>query len=277
MGELVSAASRMRPERRERGARVRFGSARALAVALAAVVLFWWAATGITIAMQRDTVTRGVGLGAATALAGLALWLVRAARHEATPAGALRSFAGGALLWAWLSTLFYGAWVTGTRPDAVAGGGPSLALAAQAIAATLHADLLGVAVLLVVAGLTRRAPNRVGLWTLLLFWGAHQTAKLNVFFGVRHAGAEFLPGSLAHLEQFFGPARNSALLAPTLALLAGVTAALVAGALRARTPFARTASALLAALAALALLEHAFLGLETTLPLWDGFLRARGG
>ena len=273
MGEVVSAASRMPGER---GPRVRFASAGALVVALAAVVAFWWAATGVTIAMQRDALTRWAGLAIATGLAAVALWLVRSARLHATPAGALRSFAGGALLWAWLSTLFYGAWVTGVRPTAVAAGGPSIALAAQAIAATLYADLLGIAVLALVARLTWRAPNRVGLWTLLLFWGAHQTAKLNVFFGVRHAGAEFLPGSLAHLEQFFGPARNSALLAPTVAALGLVTAALATAAMRARTPFARTACALLAALAALALLEHAFLGLEATLPLWDAFLRARG-
>jgi hypothetical protein len=44
----------------------------------------------------------------------------------------------------------------------------------------------------------------------------------------------------------------------------------------ARTPFARTAHALLAALAALALVEHALLGVDVAVPLWNVFLRARG-
>lgn len=272
MGELASSAAV-----RGAGPRARLASAGALGAALLAVVVFWWAATGVTIAMQRDALTRGLSLVAATALAVGALRLVRAERDETTPAAAARSFAGGALLWGWLSTLFYGAWVTGIRPGTVVEGGPSLPLAAQAIAATLYADLLAVAVLLLVAWLGWRRPNQVGLWTLALFWGAHQTAKLNVFFGVRHAGAEFLPRSLAHLELFFGPARNSPLLAPTVALLAALTLALAVRAVRARSPFARTGAALLAALASLALLEHVLLGVDATLPIWDAFLRARGG
>jgi putative photosynthetic complex assembly protein 2 len=97
-----------------------------------------------------------------------------------------------------------------------------------------------------------------------------------VFFGVRHAGAEFLPPDLAHLERFFGPARNSALLPVTVLLLAALVGGLALGAWRATTPLARTGRALLAALAALALLEHALLGVDAALPIWELFLRARG-
>lgn len=247
----------------------------AVALALLALVGFWWAATGATIAMQRDALTRGVGLGVATALAALGAALLHGARGETTAGAAFRSFAGGALLWAWLTALFYGAWVTGVRPAAVASGGPSVALAVQAIGATLYADLLALAVIAGVVRLTWRAPNRVGLWALVVFWGAHQTAKLNVFFGVRHAGAEFLPPDLGHLTLFFGPAANSPLLPATVAALAAIALLLGRRAARAPTPFVRAGSALLGALVVLALLEHALLGVDVTVPLWDAFLRAR--
>jgi putative photosynthetic complex assembly protein 2 len=251
-------------------------SSHALAAGLFAVVVFWWAATGLTIAMQRDALTRTASALAATALAVLAVRLLARAREERTGGAAFRSFLGGALLWAWVSTLFYGGWVTGLRPAEVSVGGPSVRLALEAIGATLYADLLALAAIALAVGVTRRGPNRVGLWTLLLFWGAHQTAKLNVFFGVRHAGAEFLPPDLAHLERFFGPARNSALLPVTVLLLAALVGGLALGAWRATTPLARTGRALLAALAALALLEHALLGVDAALPIWELFLRARG-
>jgi putative photosynthetic complex assembly protein 2 len=248
-----------------------------LAVGLLAVVAFWWAATGVTIAMQRDGFTRAASAVAATLLAGWALRLLARARDERTPGSAFRSFAGGALLWGWVSTLFYGGLVRGVpAAGTAAGGGPSVALAREAIAATLYSDLLSLAVIALVVRLTWWAANRTGLWSLLLFWGAHQTAKLNVFFGVRHAGAEFLPADLAYLERYFGPARNSPLLPVTVAALAALTGWLGYRAWRSTSPFARTACAMLATLAALALVEHAVLGLEAALPLWNVFLRARG-
>jgi putative photosynthetic complex assembly protein 2 len=255
-------------------------SHRALAAALVAVVGFWWAATGLTIAMQRDGATRAVSAVAATVLAAYAVKLVADARRVCTPAGATRSFAGGALLWAWVSVLLYGGWVTGLPPDpttaAAVGSAPSAALAVHAVGATLYSDLLALALIAAMAALTWRAPNRTGLWSLVIFWAAHQTAKLNVFFGVRHAGAEFLPAGLAHLEHFFGPPRNSPLLAPTVAALALVAGALAYRAWAAHSAFRRTACALLAALTALALVEHALLGASFALPLWSTFLRARG-
>jgi putative photosynthetic complex assembly protein 2 len=255
--------------------RTGLASAAALGAALLGLVAFWWAATGVTIAMERDALTRAAGLAAATGLAALAVALLRTTRDVETPAAAFRSFAAGSLLWLWISTLFYGGWVTGVRPGGAAPAGPSLALAAQAIAGTLHADLLALGVIALAVRLTWRAPNRVGLWALLLFWGAHQTGKLNVFFGVRHAGAEFLPRELGYLSRFFGPPANSPLLPATVIALAALAGLLVWRAVKARTPFARAGHAMLGTLAALALLEHVLLGVEFTVPLWDAFLRAR--
>ena len=245
--------------------------------ALVVVCGFWWFATGITIAMQRSEETRLAGALIATALGAAGLWLLVAARDEETPRGALRSFLGGALLWGWVSALFYGGWVMGPH---LGDGGTQLSMwemARRAEGATLYSDLLALALIVVAVRLTRGAPNRVGLWTLVLFWGAHQTAKLNVFFGVRNAGAEMLPTRLAFLRSFFGPAHNSPLLPVTLLALAMLAVWLFWRARASDSAFRRQANLLLAILVALALLEHVVLGINGSLPLWEMFVRMREG
>lgn len=276
MAESVAPAGATSPGDEARASRAR-RVPRALAVPLLAVVGFWWAATGVLIAMQRDEWTRGLSLLASTALAAYGARLLVATRDQRTPMAACRAFAAGALLWAWVSTLFYGGWVTGLQPGAGAGGSaPSLALAVEAVGATIYADLLSLGLIGMAVLATWRARNQMSVWTLLLFWGAHQTAKLNVFFGVRHAGGEFLPRDLAFLERYFGPPANSLLLPVTVAALGVLTAVLAVRAWHARTPYLRAAYALLAVLATLAMVEHALLGVDVALPLWNVFLRARG-
>jgi putative photosynthetic complex assembly protein 2 len=101
-------------------------------------------------------------------------------------------------------------------------------------------------------------------------------AKLNVFLGVANPGAELLPAYLAPLRAYFGPARNSPLLAPSAAVLAAAAVWALAGARAGRVPARRTGLALLAGVLALAAFEHAVLGARVPLAWWDAFLRWRG-
>jgi len=257
-------------QRRERAGRV-------VLVSLALVAGFWWLATGLVVALQRDGPTRAAAAVIATALAALGAKLLWDARAVTTPRGARLSFVGGALLWAWVAVSFYGGWVVGPAPATILpAGGPSWALAAAAMRATAYNDALSLAVLFGAAAITRAGANRVGLWALALFWGAHQLAKLNVFFGVPNPGVRFLPEHLAFLEAFFGPRRLLVLLPLTVVALAALTVWLGVRAWRAPTPFRRHAAALLMVLAALAALEHALLATTFDVPLWELFLRARG-
>lgn len=151
------------------------------------------------------------------------------------------------------------------------------ALAMQAVRATLWSDLVGVGIIGGLAVVTVRAANRVALWAFLVFWGTLQTAKLNVFFGVKNPGTQLLPSSLAGLEMFFGPNRNSLLLPVTLGLLVAVTGLVVRRALRARQAHHRHSAAMLSVLLWLAVLEHALRGVAVAPEMWTMFLRARGG
>ena len=240
-------------------------------LSLALVVGFWWAATGLTLAMQWSHVASVASIVVTSVLALVGAALIATTRKEASALGARMAFLGSAFIWWWCSSLFYAGYgVNITAPKGAAAG--SAALAGQAIMATLPADMLGVLSLAAIAIAVAKAPNKVALWSLAAFFGTLQTAKLNVFFGVRNSGVDWLPSHLSALAQFFGPTRNSALLPVTVLLLTVITAALMRGSRRAQDDYHRHAYAMLALLVGLAVVEHIFLGVAFTLPLWDAFL-----
>jgi len=238
------------------------------------VVLFWWLATGLLVATQRDSVTRGVALALALGLGLLGCRLTWISRDDESPRGAQLAFIGAAFLWILVQTTFYGGWLVGPELPIPASAGPSPRLALLAIAATGFNAMAAAAAFGWTVAVHGRNP--VGWYTLGAFWGADQLAKLNVFLGVANPGTHFLPERLSFLIAYFGPQRNSALLPLSVLLLAGLAWWLFRRAVRTTDAFAREGNALLAALLALAALEHLLLGLSVQLPLWDPFLRARG-
>jgi putative photosynthetic complex assembly protein 2 len=238
---------------------------------LALVVGFWWAATGLTLAMQWSSAAIAVSVAATSVFAIVGAVLIAKSRTDATAAGARNAFLGSALVWWWCSSIFYAGFGVTIAPAIEAPSG-SAALAVQAIMTTLRADLFGVFALLAIGAAMRGASNRVAFWSFVAFFGTLQTAKLNVFFGVRNSGVDWLPSHLSGLAQFFGPNHNSTLLPVTVLLLSVIAVALARRAIRARDSFGRHANAMLSFLVTLAVLEHVFLGLSFSLPLWNAFL-----
>jgi putative photosynthetic complex assembly protein 2 len=241
------------------------------------VILFWWVATGLIIAMQANPVTRFAGLLIATVLAVVGTVEIRAVRDDRSARGIRRSFLGGAMLWAWVSASFYGGYITGIHPAGPVAAAPSWAAVPPAIAATLVSDAAAIVLILVGLVMERDAPNRTGLWSLTLFWGVQQLAKLNVFFGVENPAANFLPPHLAYLHQFFGPPVNSPFLLWSTALTILLTAWAIRSARQAPTEGDRQAAAIFATILGLAVLELIVLGIPLQQTPWDSFLRARGG
>jgi len=239
------------------------------------VVGFWWLATGILVALQRNAATRWLGLVGAIALGIVGFRLIIRSRDDRTRNGAERAFLGGSLLWLFVAATFYGGWIVGPELASLTANGPGLRTAALAIRATAYHELLGVALICIVYAIHGRNP--VGWLTLAIFWGADQLARLNIFFGVANPGLQFLPVDLAFLGAFFGPPDNSPLLVPSVLLLAIAAAFTFWRGLRTTDDFSRTMAAMTAVLLALACLEHAVLGVDWSLPFWDVFLRARQG
>lgn len=244
----------------------------------AGVVVYWWLATGLIFAMQRDGVTRAIGMAASTALGALGVWMIVRTREQATPAGARAGFLGGALLWGWLSVALYGGWIVGPAElqVAVPAAAPTLARALQAAHSIGYHEGMSLLFLVGTWWVTRRSANRMAFWSLFTFWAVQLTAKLNVFLGVENPGGRFLPERLWFLESYFGPPHHGVLLPLTLAVL---LMASLAGALvwvRHPRPYLRQSGALLTTLLLLAVLEHLLLAISVDVPLWDSFLRSRG-
>ena len=240
------------------------------------VVLFWWVATGLIIAMQRAGSTRVLALIVATILAVYGFWELRSSANDDSAVGARRSFMGGAMLWGWVSVTFYGGYLTGFHIDALGIAAPSWSLVLPAIRATLLSDVAALLLMGAVALLLHGDRNKSGLWGLVIFWAVQQIAKLNVFLGVENPAGNFLPPHLAYLRQFFGPLQNSWFLTASVIALGIATFATAWLCRRAPTEGKRQSGVLYATILGLAVFEIIVLGMTLETTPWDSFLRARG-
>lgn len=243
---------------------------------IALVVLFWWVATGLIIAMQRAGWTRVSALVVATMLAVYGFWELRSSANDDSAVGARRSFMGGALLWGWVSVTFYGGYLTGFHVDALGIAAPSWALVLPAIQATVLSDVAALLLMGAVALLLHGDRNKSGLWGLVIFWAVQQVAKVNVFLGVENPAGNFLPPHLAYLRQFFGPLENSRFLGASIVALSLATVATAWLCRRASSEGKRQSGILYATILGLAVFEIIVLGMTLESTPWDSFLRARG-
>jgi putative photosynthetic complex assembly protein 2 len=143
--------------------------------------------------------------------------------------------------------------------------------------AVLHHELalvvLGGAVLAVTWG----GENPTGLWTFMILWVMRQSAKLNVFLGVRNLNEGFLPAHLKYLQTYFTRRAMNGLF-PVSVIASTIVAVLIwqaAGAVDS-SAFDTTALTFAATLLTLAVLEHWFLVLPLPFEaLWSWGLKSR--
>lgn len=240
----------------------------------------WWGGTALVLRLDgRPRETFAASMAAATAVLAASLWGLWATADLATPLGACFAFACSVGVWGWVELSFLTGLVTGPGRDAPPPGAPLGRRFALALRAILHHELLLLAAAALVAALTWGGENRTGLWAVLLLWGMRTSAKLNLFLGVRHPGAELLPDHLRHMARHFGPpGAANPLLPASLLASAAVAAALLGAALGAASdPHAAASLTLLGAMAALGALEHAMLARPLVAPeaLWAWGLRSR--
>jgi putative photosynthetic complex assembly protein 2 len=231
------------------------------ALAILFTLGIWWVGTGVVLLLDglpRRTF-RWSMLGASAllvvALAGLA-----ATRADATPAGAYLAFTCALVVWGWLEMSFLTGLLTGPRKTACQAGCSGWPHFVHAVQAILWHELAILVAAAVVVLLTWGQPNPVGGWTVLVLWGMRQSAKLNLFLGVRNLSEEFLPDHLGYLRGFFTKKPMNLLFPFSVTTATVVAAGLVMQALAAASgSFEQVAYTLVSALAALGVLEHWFL------------------
>jgi putative photosynthetic complex assembly protein 2 len=212
-----------------------------------------------------------------TALLGASLIGLAVTRDDTSVAGAYLAFTWGVLVWAWQEVAFLLGYVTGPRRTPCPAASSGWNRAGHALMAVLHHELalvvLGVAVLAVTWG----GDNPTGLWTFMILWVMRQSAKLNVFLGVRNLNEGFLPAHLKYLQTYF-TRRAMNWLFPVSVITSTVGAVLIwqaAGAVDG-SAFNTTALTFAATLLTLAVLEHWFLVLPLPFEaLWNWGLKSR--
>ena len=161
-----------------------------------ATLALWWASTGLILLLDGlNRKTFRPSMVAASAALAVAIWFVVDSARQATSAAAYVAFACGLVAWGWQLLSFYTGVLTGPRKSACPPECRGLARFVEAVRASLYHELAAVLAGVVLFTLTYGRPNAIALWTYLILWWMHQSAKLNVFFGVPNHGEEMLPGS----------------------------------------------------------------------------------
>jgi putative photosynthetic complex assembly protein 2 len=232
----------------------------------------WWFSTGAIIFLdQLPRKTFKYSIAGATAVLVASFWGMAASAPDASIKGAYCAFSCGLLAWGWQEITFYMGFVTGTRKAPCPEGCSGWKHFGHAIQTSLWHELAIIAAAGVAVAVTWHQPNRVGLWTFMVLWWMHQSAKLNVFLGVRNLNEEFLPDHLAFLKSFLKK-KPMNLLFPFSITISSVICVVMWE--RAVAPgasaFTQAGGTFIATMMALAILEHWFLVLPLpAAALWN--------
>lgn len=230
--------------------------------ALAAIfaVFVWWVATGAAVvAARRADGRERLALGCAGVIALASAYGAYVSAGLESVAGAYLGFLSAIGVWSLPEMAFLIGAVTGPNaapcPDGVAGGRRFR----LAFAAIRDHEFAIAACGLVVIALAWGGPNHTAALTYMLLWTMRISTKLNIYLGAPNAISVLLPRRLAYLNSYFRTDRTSAFFPISLLGTALAFGALCYLAGAADTSAAATGWSLLAAFAALGLLEHVFL------------------
>jgi putative photosynthetic complex assembly protein 2 len=240
-------------------------------------VLVWWASTGAILYL--DGLARRTfpwTMAATTVVAALAVWGLWYSSGQTTVAGAYCGFTCAILIWAWQEVAFLLGYVTGPRRGPCPPEARGWRRARLAFDAVAHHELALVVLAVAVIAASWDRPNQTGLWTYVVLWTMRQSAKLNVFLGVRNLNADFLPEHLKYLQTYFVRAPMNALFPASVAAATIVAIPLwQAASASGASAFDVASLTLVASLLSLAILEHALLVLPLPAErLWSWGMRS---
>lgn len=238
----------------------------------------WWFSTGLILYL--DGLPRGTfrwSLVGATALLVLGLYGLAQSQDDTSVFGAYVAFTSGVLVWGWQEVGFLMGFITGPRRDPCPIGCSGWRHLGHAIQAMLYHEVSLAVTAVIVTAITWGGANQVGTWTFLILWGMRESAKLNMFLGVRNLNEEFLPDHLQFLRSFFRRKAMNLLFPVSITVSMVILTLLVSEAVATgSSDFDAAGYAFLSTLMALAILEHWFLVLPIpTASLWRWGLRSR--
>lgn len=245
---------------------------------IAYTLFVWWFSTGAILYLNGlPRWTHPWTMLFATVLLGIALVGLGATRDDVRVTGAYLAFTCSLLVWAWQEITFLLGYVTGPRRTPCPDGSSGWRRAGFALQTLLHHELALIVLGLAVFAITWGGTNPTGLATFMIFWVMRQSAKLNVFLGVRNFSEEFLPPHLKYLQTYFKRARMNGLFPISVAASSWLAVLLwQAATAHGISVFEATALTFSGTLLSLAILEHWFMVLPLpSQALWNWGLRSR--
>ena len=224
-------------------------------------LVLWWVSTVVILYLDGLHKRTFVwSLAGASALMAASLWGLHACASDTSVNGAYCAFAGGLTAWGWQITTFYMGAITGPRRTACEPDCKGFAKFVEAVRTCIHHELAIVAMAVVMVAICWKQQNQFGLWTFIVLWWMHTSAKLNVFFGVPNLSEELVPHHMRYLVSFMAK-RPMNLFFPLSVTASTICAVHLTGKAMAAsaTAFETTGYTMLATLMVLAILEHWFL------------------
>lgn len=232
----------------------------AYAPPILATLLMWWASTGVILYL--DGLSRRTfvwSMAGSTGLFFVALWGMSVTSTEASAASAYCAFSCGIMAWAWQLVSYYMGFITGPNhapcPPVLTGWARFVA----AVRTSLHHEIAIIVCAIALVALTWEQPNQIGLWTFLILWWMHSSAKLNLYFGAPNLSEELLPEHLRYLITYMRRRPMNLFFPVSVTASTVVTVLLAQKALAATAPFELVGYTILTTLMVLAVAEHWFL------------------
>lgn len=249
----------------------------ALAIAIPYVLFVWWFSTGTVLLLVGLSLRHGAVLKAGAAILFVAsLAGISASSQVASAAGAYCVFTCAILLWGAVEISLLAGWITGPRPEACPRDCARIDRVWFALQAIAYHEFALVATVGLVFAVTAGAPNRLGWWTFAAMLLLRQSAKVNLFLGVRTLNDELMPAQVDFLRSYFARKPINALFPLSVTLATAAAAWLAVAATDAGSNFDALCYALLAVLVALGALEHWFMVLPMpVVNLWRWSVRSK--
>jgi putative photosynthetic complex assembly protein 2 len=230
-------------------------------IAALSALFVWWFSTGAILFVVRHADRRGPRAGRILTLAtlpvlALGIWGFEATLMSTTVAASYVGFLSALAIWGWIELAFLTGQITGPNTYVCPDHRPQWERFLRAWGTIAWHEMLLVALVIVMTIYGWGGANGVGLWTFIMLYFARLSAKLNLFFGVPRINTEFLPTALSHLPSHFRIARLNWLFPVSVTALTFAVACWLERVWAAQTPGEVAGFALLAAITALALVEH---------------------
>ena len=239
------------------------------------VLLAWWLSTGL-ILWRVSVADNGPAQGhlrsviGGLPLLGFGVWGAVVSATDPSAYSVYLGFAAALALWGWVELAFLSGILTGPNITPSPAGLTSRARFTRAFLAVAWHELALAAIMIGLIWAQWAGQNTIAAATFAILLVARTLAKINLFLGVPRINLQFIPGPIIHMKSHFRVAPATGFLLFSICILVVLTVLFIIWALDGMTPEHSLGYTVLAALAALALLEHLFM----VLPLPDAKLWA---